>query len=288
MMNYIYVIIAALLLPFDFSISKKYQSVEGTSMAAGLKYNALNGLFTALIFWGLTGFSVKFSGFSMIMAFSMALFCAAYSIIGFKILKAGSLGMYSLFLMSGGMLLPYLFGVTFLKESLTVFRIFGVILILAAIVIANRTKQKVDKWQLILCLVIFALNGMVGIVSKCHQINVTYNTVDSTMFVMYTGILRFFMSAATLAFVKEEKKVSFGYPKKVLPMIAASAMISGLSYMLQLVGAKDLPASVLYPIVTGGSIVFSTIVGRVFFKEKPAVVQIAGTILCFVGTCMFL
>ena len=288
MMNYIYVIVAALLLPFDFSISKKFQSVEGTSLAAGLKYNALNGLFTAIIFWGLTGFSVKFSGFSVIMSFSMALFCAAYSIIGFKILKAGSLGMYSLFLMSGGMLLPYLFGVTFLKEPLTAFRIFGVVLILAAIVIANRTKEKVDKWQLILCLIIFMLNGLVGIVSKCHQINVTYDAVDSTMFVMYTGIMRFFMSAAALGFVKEERKLSFDEPRKVLPMIAASAMISGLSYMLQLVGAKDLPASVLYPIVTGGSIVFSTIVGRLFFKEKPAVVQLVGTVLCFIGTCMFL
>mgnify|MGYP003291970998 CR=1 FL=1 len=58
-------------------------------------------------------FKKVFIGF---MAFAMATCAALYSLIGFRVLKAGNMSVYSMFLMSGGMLLPYVFGVLFLDE----------------------------------------------------------------------------------------------------------------------------------------------------------------------------
>ena len=40
--------------------------------------------------------------------------------------------------------------------------------------------------------------------------------------------------------------------------------------------------------VTGGSIIFSTLSGIVFFKEKVSVYQIISIVLCFAGTFLFL
>lgn len=288
LLNYIYVIIAALLITLDISLSKKYQSIEGISLAAGLKFNAMNGLFTAFIFWAVSGFKVEISLFSLSMALGIASFGVLYTLIAFRILKAGSLRMYSMFLMGGGMLLPYVFGIIFLKESLTLYRICSVLLILAAIMISNRTKQAVDKWQRLLCVGVFILNGLVGIVSKCHQINSTYEAVDSVTFVMYTGVWKFILCSAVLLFVKDEHKKTFANPRPVLAIIASGAIVSGSSYMLQLVGARELPASVLYPIFTGGSIVFSTVIGRIFFKEKASILQLIGIGLCFIGMCLFI
>ncbi|MBQ4559467.1 MAG: EamA family transporter [Tyzzerella sp.] len=74
----------------------------------------------------------------------------------------------------------------------------------------------------------------------------------------------------------------------MLPIILCSAVVSGVSYMLQLIGAVNLPATVLYPIVSGGSIIFSTIAGMICFKERPNLYQKIGVVLCFVGTCLFL
>ena len=59
--NYVYVIVATILLAIDFSLSKKYQAAEGVSLPAGLRFNALSGLFTALMFFGFSG--VEFSPF---------------------------------------------------------------------------------------------------------------------------------------------------------------------------------------------------------------------------------
>ncbi len=287
-MNYMIVILATVLLAFDFALSKKYQALEGTAMAAGLKFNMLNGLFTAIVFFVLSGCKLEFSWFSLILAFAMSLCAMAYSIVGFRILKAGGMALYSLFLMLGGMLLPYLFGVVFLEEKLTLLRIFGVVFIGAAVVCSGKTKYDFSGLVYLCCIVVFILNGAVSILSKCHQISLSYAPVSSTAFVMYSGIGKFLFSGAALLFCKKEKKDDPASAKSVIAIIGCSAVIGGVSYMLQLIGAKELPATVLYPIVTGGSIIFSALSGKIFFKEKLSVYQLVSIVLCFIGTLLFL
>ena len=75
---------------------------------------------------------------------------------------------------------------------------------------------------------------------------------------------------------------------RLLPILLGSAVASGASYLLQLIGAKTLPATVLYPIITGGSVIFTALAGFVAFHERPSKKQLAGIALCFVGTCLFL
>lgn len=287
-MNYILVLIATILLAFEFAFSKKYQESEGTSLISGLRFNTLSGFFTAIIFFALSGFKLQFSLFSLIMAFLMSLLCMLYSIIGFKILRKRNMSLYSLFLMSGGMLLPYIFGILFLQEPLTLLRILGILFILAAVYLSNPAKCKLDKSQLILCVIIFIMNGFVSIISKCHQINITFAPVDNTSFVMYSGICKCIISSFALLFCKStDTKYSFATRKSIY-IILGAACISGISYTLQLMGAKALPASVLYPLITGGSIIFSTLCGKLLFKEKVSKFQIISVALCFIGTCLFL
>ncbi len=285
-MNYLMVIVSTVLLAIDFSILKRYQSSEGTGPAAGLRFNALNGLFTAVIFFGLSGFKFQFSWFSLIMGGLMALLCIVYSILGLQVLKSGNMAIYSIFLMSGGMILPYIFGIFFLNEDFTLLRLVGLMIILAAVIISNQGKVNLSGKIIMLCSIIFILNGFVSIVSKCHQVTTDFPAVDSTAFVMYTGIARFVISSIGLLFCGRQ---SFRFNKKAaIALTPLTAIISGVSYLLQLIGAKNLPATVLYPLITGGSIIFSALAGKLFFKEKISVTQIISVSLCFVGTLLFL
>ena len=61
-----------------------------------------------------------------------------------------------------------------------------------------------------------------------------------------------------------------------------------ISYMLQLIGAEFLPASVLYPFITGGSIILASFAGVAFLKEKLTIRQWMAVTACFVGTLLFL
>ena len=287
-MNYTFVMISTILLALDFALQKKYQTFEGTDLIAGLKFNAVNGMLTAAIFFALSSFQIEFSLFSVILAFAMALFAMSYSILSFKILKTSGMAIYSIFLMSGGMLLPYFYGVLFLGEKLSPFRVVGIIIILIAVIFSNKSKCSIKATVLPLCVAVFVLNGFVSITSKAHQINEILAPVSSTAFVMYSGIAKFLLSSAALLFCKEKKRsVSFS-SKGTLLILSGSALIGGVSYMLQLIGAKELPATVLYPIVTGGSIVFSALSGKVFFKEKLTVYQRISIAICFIGTLLFL
>lgn len=285
-MDYLLVLAATALLAFEFAFSKKYQSMEGTGIAAGLRFNMLTGLFTAVIFFGISGFRVSISGFSLVVALGTALCGTAYNVLSFRILKAGGMALYSMFLMLGGMLLPYVYGVLFLDEALTPLRILGVAVIGAAVVLSCRAKYRISGWVYLLCIVVFVLNGGVSILSKVHQIDT--RAVSTANFVMYGGIFRCLFSSVSLLCVGKKAEKPASKPLNILAIAAGAAAISGISYLLQLTGAKSLPATVLYPMVTGGSIIFSALSGKIFFKEKLSVYQLVSIGLCFAGTLLFL
>ena len=295
MKDYLLLLLAALLLAADFALNKFYQRKAGTSLAAGFRFNALLGFFTALVFWVMGGFSIHFSFYSLIMASGITLLGISYTLVGFRILKAESMALYTMFLMTGGMLVPYVWGLFFLGEPFSWLRTAGITLILAAVVLSNLNGKKSNLRVIPLCIAVFFLNGFVSVISKLHQIEETAVTVNATEFVMWSGICKFvFAGIAFLIFRTKEKNASVpsqatkNQALPLIPLIIASAVIGGLSYALQLSGAAHLDASLLYPFITGGSMVFSTLFGIILFRERPSKSVILGVCLCFVGTLLFL
>lgn len=110
--------------------------------------------------------------------------------------------------------------------------------------------------------------------------------VSSSLFVMYSGLCKFLFAALLLG-MKPGPVRAMEKRTSVFVAIGA-ALIGAASYFLQLTCAKVLPASVLYPIVTGGSVVFSAVAGGVFFRERLSRRQLLGIALCMIGTLLFL
>jgi len=153
------------------------------------------------------------------------------------------------------------------------------------VVMTNFRKEKIDGKLLLLCAAVFVLNGGVSIISKCHQV-CTVPVVSSSAFVMYSGLGKaLFSGAALLICTKKDTKPMQGISAA---SVVGAAIIGSASYFLQLLGAKNLPASVLYPMVTGGGVIFSALSGRLFFREKLSASQIVSIVICFIGTLLFL
>lgn len=296
MTDYLFLVLAAAMLAIDFAISKLYQSRAGTGLTAGFAFNALLGLFTAVLFFAIGGFTFPVSGYSVWMAFLISALSMTYTLVGFRILRAGSMALYSLFLMTGGMALPYVWGLLFLDEPFSWVRTAGLLLLICAVALSNlpSKKNRLNLWLLLGCVAVFILNGFVSVVSKLHQINTEYLSVDTTHFVMLGGICKCFLSGIAYlcaTFYKHQKAKTIPktpLSRSLLPLIALSAVIGGVSYLLQLIGAKNLPATVLYPFITGGSMICSSIVGIVCFKEKISRRLAFCILLCFMGTLLFL
>lgn len=287
-MNYILVILAAVLYALDFAIKKSYQTINGTGLFSGTIYNLLSGIFKALIFFAICGFTFEFTTYSLIMSFIKALAVILYTLLSFKIFKDGSMALFSVFLMCGGMLLPYVFGLVFLNEQPTALKLIGVILMAIAVALSGFSRVKIKTSTLLLCVLVFILNGIVSIVSKLHSIADPAIAISSNAFVMYSGLGSAFFAVTTLPFCKPKSEPKFSYGPKVILLSAASAVISGAGFLFQLIGAKDLDASILFPIITGGTIIFTSLAGLLFFKEKLSKVQVLSIILCFTATLFFL
>ena len=299
-MYYLMILVAVVLLALQFCTNKFYQLRFGNAMTTSLLFTALSGLTTALLFFCIGGFRLSVTPYSLLMAAIIAVLCCLYTLIGFKMFALGNMSVYTMFLMLGGMLLPYLYGVFWLNEEITVCRILGVILLALSMVFPvlgtadDESKKKTRTLFLLLCLVVFTLNGFVSITSKMHQISDRFIVGENDFVVLSNGMNGLISSIALFVMCLSRRTTPMREPLTgksmglIAGIVGVSAACNGTSYMLQLIGAANVPASVLYPMVTGGMVVLSAVAGMVFFKEYPDKKTAIGLLLSFAATFLFL
>lgn len=296
-----------------FTLSKVYQNLTNTELRVSVLYNIMAGLCTALVFFCFNNFHFNITPFSLGMAVIMTLCSGTYVILGFKLISMGHISTYTLFLMLGGMMLPYFFGLGFLNEEFSILRLFGLALMIVSIILTgmhdensqahhqhaeqNPPSKKGHKKYLLICLTVFLLNGIVNITAKVHQLpQFSDIAVSAQEFVMLTAFVKSVIFSLLYYYLcwRDHKKPLDKRPARanftllVFMIITAGALVDGLSCLGQLTSAAHLPATVLFPLVTGGSIVLTSLAGRLFFREKPGKKALVGIILCFVATLFFL
>lgn len=313
MQYYIMILIAVVLLAVQFASNRAYSIRQGSSAKASLTFTTLVGFTCAVVMLLIAVFSGEgfvITPYSLGMGAIVAALCCTYTFIGFKIMALGSLSVYTMFLMLGGMMLPYLFGVFWLNEEVSLWRIIGFLLLALSLVFPVVAREKAGKSSVIfivLCLAVFCLNGCVSITSKVHQINELYAKSGSASFSFITNSINAVMSAAGLAIIsfREKKQLKEKAGKNAIAVfthedaprtsswviaviVLINAVAGGVSYVLQLVSAAHVAASALYPMITGGSVVLSALAGLLCFKEKPDKISLIGLILSFAATFLFL
>lgn len=82
-------------------------------------FSFLFGIFETVIFFAANGFKLNFTPFTCIMGTAASVLAMTYIMLGFYIMKSESVAYYTLFVMTGGMALPYLWGLLFLNEEFT-------------------------------------------------------------------------------------------------------------------------------------------------------------------------
>ena len=301
MTPYIIILLAVICFAGQFAFTKLYEN----SVRQALLTSLIMLVFTSLIGSGLYlvigGAHVEFSPVSVFFAALFAIVMIPYYIIGIKVLSFGSLAIYGMFMMLGGMLVPFFYGVWFLHESISVSQIIGTVLLTVFIILQaiwqNGTQQKGKQTSrqrvmfLLLCLAIFFLNGLTGVIAKAHQIN--ENAVDEISFTVISCTLTAIFSLILLAFSflrgRREKlrlAATVFKPKPIWIMcLLGAATYTG--NLLHLIAASDVPASVQFPLVSGGVIIMSSLVSAFIFKEhisKKEWISIAGA---FISTILF-
>ena len=282
MLYYLLLIIATILFAFQFFFNQQYQRLRGNSMEASLTFSANVHCVICLMMLAINGFVWRWSWFSAGMALVRAVMDLTFGYCAIQALACANLSVYSTFSMLGGMLLPFFYGIALGGEEFTLSKFLCCLLISLSLFLTVQPGKHGRK-SVFYYFAVFTLNGLYGVVAAIHQ-KFPGLAVDSQSF---SAISSFFTVILAV--------VIFGLKMKKLPMlkkpevkfVVLFGIFCGIGNLLLLIALKYLNASVQYPIVTGGTMVVSTLICLIR-KEKLTKRDVLATAIAFGATILII
>ncbi len=279
-MYYLLVLSAVFLFSLQFLFNQKFQQSRGESLESALEFSLYKSIVIVVIMLFIGKFSIQITPFSVLMATLYAVSGIAMTAFSMKAFAVANLSVYSVFSMLGGMLLPFVLGIGFYNEELSLFKLLCCLLIIVSVLL-NIKKGKQDKKAIIYYMAVFVLNGMAGVLSKIHQSSSLPHT-DSTGFMLISSFITAVISAVWL--LVSYKKIPLIKGKNLL-YTAGYGVFNGIGNLFLLISLSNLPASVQYPLVTGGVMVFSTAISALR-KEKITAKEYVAAGVSFVASVL--
>lgn len=244
--------------------------------------NAGLSLICGVVLLCLGGFKFKISVFSLVLSCTYGVLMMCYTVLYSRTIKTGPYG-YTTVIVNLSTAVTALSGAIFWHEKLDVFKIIGIVLMIACffftIDIKNTSGRKVNLKWFVFSMICMMLVVIIGIIQKIHQTSEYSDELNS-----FLGISFFVGSALSfLIYLPMRRKESDGFRKRnVLPFILL-IVIAGVSTagnnVLNVFLAGKLDSAIFFPIASGVPLMGSLIVSFLFFKEKPQGKQIVGLIL---------
>lgn len=275
-MYYGIVIISVLMFGTRFYFNDNYQKENGTGASSVFVSTFVGAVVGVLFLAVINRFDFSLTPFALTWSFITAINSVLCSICSLKALEKVNLSVYSLFTMLGGMMLPFVAGIAFYSESITVAKAICVAFVTAALLITINWKKKTGGE--LYYFGIFILNGMSGVLSKIYE-SAEFSKVSSGGYLLWVSVMSAAIGLIALIIIgKRVKTPSF----RAILFSAGGGILNQVANLLLLISLAVLPASVQYPFVTGGVIIVSTAIAALT-KQKPAKKEIWAVCLSFIG-----
>ena len=188
---------------------------------------------------------------------------------------SGSLSLTSL-ITSYSLIIPTVYGMIFLKEKIGPFLIVGVVLLLISLFLINYVKgdNKISLKWLFYVTVAFLANGVCSTVQKVQQVDFFGKYKAEFMVV---SLLIVVLALVITAFFTEKKEIALSIKKGYLP-IAICGIANGVVNLFVMMLSTRMSASVMFPLVSAGSIILTYFISRIWYKEKLNTMQNIGFI----------
>ena len=232
-------------------------------------FNAIKSCTALVLFSLISAFGFTFHLPTMLFGASYGVCLCISMYAGYQALCRGPMALTSM-LVSFSVIVPLIWGVTLGNETLKSLQYPALILLLFAIILTNADKIKVKstiqpnyRFWLIFVGLTFACNGICSVLQKQHQ--TLYPEAYSNEFMLFAMLLCsvMFTNSALRKVSLKKLKIIKGKRYAVL-----SGLANGVANFLTLVLAGMENASVLFPIISAGTILASLLCGRLLFKEK--------------------
>ena len=258
------------------ALSKQYAKRGGRPIEFNFN-KATAGSILFLIFALLSGFSLHLPTIAYGLAYGTTLCISMHA--GFRALAIGPMALSSI-IASFSLVIPFIVGVVFWSEELTLFKLVGVVLLLCSILLINGKREAgfSVKWLVYVLVVLFA-NGICSVIQKMHQMS--YPGLYQTEFIFWANLLAVIVWLVG-ANVKAEK---LSAPKLTKLGLLGGVMNCLANYTVLYLSAGE-NASVLFPIVSIANIMTVWVIGIIFFKEKTKLLQTIGLIIGIISVVL--
>lgn len=323
---YILLFVSALIFSLQFLITRQYQRRNGTGFVSSVRLSLFAFLAIALFFFikgsvTMGQINFGFSWFTLLMTLLVSVVGLSCVYMGIKVLAVGDMSIYSVFMMLGSLLLPSLVGLIFYGEEFTLIKGIAFVCMFSAIVlsVSSIDKSKLTLKAFLYYVGIFVMNGMIGVIFTIHQnqpsltagailgSDGTYS-INNDVFMTWYGLSMVILCAVVyavlfvvskikkapelIAVTQEESTGESAVKAFTISLVFAAlyGLCNGLGdYFIALATQPGaLGSSVTFPIINGGTIIFSTVCGMIFYKEKLKPLTIISILLVIASTILFM
>ncbi len=304
-MYYGLILLATVIFGGCFAIQDIYRRVRG---ANGIKMTFestfVGGVAGAIVLFIVNGINIIVNPFVILMSVLATIVGFAFTYCSFMALSKINLSLFSLFSMLGGMLLPFLQGIIFYNEPITVDKIACVVLITAALALTldfgkDGEGEKKKGSGTVYYIGIFVLNGMSGVLAKIFSETMLASfradgivekaTLDamakqaaSGYSIMHTVISAIVSGVVLFTVFRKKTEDEPPYTWKAAVLSGATGSLNKIANFILAIAIMHVDASVQYPMVTGGVMIMSTVVAF-FSDKKPSKKEIISVSLAFLG-----
>ena len=293
-MYYLLLLAATVLFSVQFVFNKVYQREVGATFAGSCCFLMISSAIFGAAMFAVNRFHLTVTPFSALLALcatANGMLCGYFGILA---LSVSDLAKYSLYLMLGGMAVPFAYGITFHGDALTWQKLACFALIAAALFLNARGEPKGEKRSWLARVsygAIFLLNGLGGVIATIHQSPANAVRAAPTLDYTILGMLFSFTASGLVLLIRRVLGKPFrggrGLPGNALLAAAGYGLVNGVANVLVMISIRYLEPSVQYPIITGGCVILSVAFG-LLFRERVTARKIACAGITLLGTLLLM
>lgn len=260
-------------------VAKKAYNSKG---GGAFTFSAAGAAFSLIIYLLTGGGSLNFTGEIIPYALGFALTYSMALIGSFLAVKYGPLSISSL-VMQYSLLIPTVYGLTVLGEPVKLTLLIGLALLGISLFLVNKKSKEQGvrlsfKWA-ICVLVNFVGNGGCSTIQKVQQLD--FNGAYKSEFMLIAIAISVVVLFVAALFTEKDR---VGYNLKTgLGWYALCGLANGGVNFGTMVLANRMSASLMFPIISAGGIIATSLVSVFFYKERLSAHQLVGLILGIVA-----
>ena len=266
------------------SIFKKLYTNRDSRLSGSFAYTAVGCLVAAAVLFAWGGFG-KASLFTVLLGVLFGAVTALQGVTNMAALQVGPLS-YTTVIISFSTLISALSGVLFFEESIGLWQIIGMVLMLASFALANGGEnggKRANLRWLLLCIVAFLATGAIGVMQKIHQSSAFKEELNAFLVIAF-AVSAFLSGVVALLLRKKEigtgeRRNDRGGMMLLIFLMLISGVCVAVNNKLNLYLSGVIDSVIFFPVVNGGGLVLTTLASLIIFKERLRTKQWIGILL---------